>query len=369
MKILRIFNLNFVPILLIFAITSCSKNQDAVNGSSNGKDGGLLNNGVVGPSFDLYFGVSESTNNRSYLKKFYFNSNTNAVSDSLFVQLSYNSELRGLDLDENGRVVVANAQLSNPIEIIDISSTDSLSIYGNISPSLGTNSGFDTNRNHTICVLPNGNKVIGGYNPGNTVYINEYSSGGEFIQNIHSSNHISFNISMNKCVSRSNLELYLIEANSSVGGGAKLLRFTRSNISSSWSLIDSLLDSDFDGLNGASGSSFWSFAIDVENSYIYLSRYMDTGTQFKKLVRCPVTGFNASNCVGIGDDIPSDSRVKSMIVIPGTSGDLLVFTFLPGHTLYRFNVSDGTWTSLFDLTTMNLGSDSYGQVWAKSILN
>lgn len=330
--------------------------------------GGHLNQGAEGPEYDLYIGVSDSTGARSYLKRFQFNSDTNSVTDSSYVQMSYNGEFRGMDVDKDGNMVVANAQLSSPLEIVDLSDSSSLVVSGSITPDLGAHTDKDTSRNHTVCVLPNGNKVIGGYNPSNDVHLNEYTSDGVYLQTIHTSTYGSFNISMNKCVSRSNLEIYFLDANSSVSGGAKLMRFTRPDVLSPWAVADQVLDSDFDTANGTSGSSFWALAVDPDNGYVYVSRYMDTGTQAKKMIRCPATGFNSSNCVGVGDDVPGDARIKSMIVIPGTGGDLLVFTFLPNHSIYRFNQSDGSWTSLFDLTTMDLGSDTYGQPWAKAIL-
>ncbi len=319
------------------------------------------------PVYDIYIGV-EGDDDASYLKRLVFDTGTNEVSDpGAAFQLTGNQELRGMDTDSSGNIVVVN--FTNGIETVDIS--DEPASAGVFLVDHGDDTDYLINNYHTLCTLPNGNLLIGDYpldlGLGKVRPLNEYDAEGVFIRNVYETPDLDEGYSAVSCLAVSNNEIFVSEGSRGLPLGGRMLRFTRASTSADWTLSNEFNISDFDEAQvpPTSDSGIWMMTVD--STHVYVARYQSTGgTEFKKLIRCP-RNFDQGSCVGYGDDVPLDAVIKSLVPVPGTGGDLLVLTHAPTHKLYLFD-SAGLWTELYDLSGLDLGGAGYSQIWANAIL-
>jgi hypothetical protein len=333
---------------------------------------GSLQNTSTGPLFRLYLGVSSVGTAPSYLKEFSFDRGTSQLVDVGYLQFS-TPRVKAVDVDASGYLTVAHAEAA-PVPPEVAARDPQLTAAGQLALSHDTDPAREIAEPSALCFLPGGTFIAAsGLNaPGNKV--NEYDSGGRMIRAVFTATiYTGVGRAFSMCVSRSDLEFFAVDVAVDATSG-RFLRFARPDTSSEWSIADEVWMSDLDDKFGTSGTRLFGFAIDRENERAFLLPFDHSDPGITRLVQCPTAGFSAANCILTGDPVPGGA-VYSAIHIPGTE-DLLVPTggwyqapSASAHRLYRFRGTTGTWTELFDLSTMNLGGAPYSeggthkQVW------
>ncbi|HAR44218.1 MAG TPA: hypothetical protein DCS07_16560 [Bdellovibrionales bacterium] len=201
---------------------------------------------------------------------------------------------------------------------------------------------------HAGCVLPNGNVIIGDQYNSHANNINEYTVSGAFVRSVYQPSQ-ALGISnpypgMTNCVAVSASNIIMVIADTWTIQNTKAIQLTLSE--GSWNVTHQFSMTNFDTLQGTSGSSIWSLALG-RDGYVYFPPMRRATGQLQKLIKCPSSDITENKCELVGDIIPESTLNSSnyttftyaVVQIPDTD-DLLVALY---YRLYRYNAASGAY--------------------------
>jgi hypothetical protein len=367
-------------LVVVFAAAGCGRigydqidkgNDSGVEEVDSGEDSrpgaGALQNTNPGPDLQLYLAMAGALGATSYVKSFAFNRDTNAIVEQVELVAIPGGSARSIDVDRTGKLVISSHLSAAPI--VTISLQDGKFERG---PDLVLKHDLNPSRSadilYALCFLPSGNFITGNMEnaPGNTV--NEYDPSGRMVRSVYDlPAGVGAPLIFSFCISRSDVEFYALEATFGAGE-ARLLRFVRAATTTDWFIADAVRMADLETKFGSVGDepTAFTFVLDPETELLYLPPLIPGGSQVDRFIQCPAVGFDVGSCTLVGEPIPA-GRIYAAARIPATT-DLLVSTAgwvtppsSTAHHLYRFSPVTGNWTKLYDLTTMDLGGDTYSE--------